>query len=73
MGDLSWADISGMAVVCAEVDPKAMADTGRKGGSAEHCLGPLHARLMIILHFSTGLISVHIFPKSEECCPVSQV
>lgn len=33
MGDQSWADVSGVAVVCAEVDPKAMADTGKKGGS----------------------------------------
>ena len=60
-----------MAVICAEVDPKAMADTGGKGGSAGRCLGPLHSRLMIVLQFSTALLSARVFIKSVEYFPLS--
>jgi len=71
-GDLSWADISAMAVVCAEADPKAMEDAGGKSGSGECCLGSPHAGLMIVLHFSTAVLRARVFPKPEDCYTVSR-
>lgn len=65
--------ISTMVVFCAEVGPKAMADTGVKGRLAEHCLGLLHSKLMIVLDLSTALLCACIFPKPEEYCHVPQV
>lgn len=61
--DLLWAGTSAMALSWAEVDPTAESDTGRKGGSAQHCLGPVwHARSVPC--FSTAPLSTCILTKA---------